>query len=122
MEEKRRYIRIDAPIVVAYEIVNKVPAAKKSIIKDFSEGGIRFPVYEKLEVGAELELSIEIPFDTIPIFAQGQIMWIKALNREEGREIYDIGVQFREMQTFDKKRLVEATKYFLSLGKKYRAA
>jgi c-di-GMP-binding flagellar brake protein YcgR len=121
MEEKRKYIRIEAPIVVTYKLSGKKPVTKKTITKNFSEGGIRFPVYEKLNVGAPLELYIETPFDTIPISAAGQIVWTKALSTEEGREIYDVGVKFTKMQTFEKKRMAQTTKHFLSMGRKYRS-
>ena len=121
MEEKRQYIRIEAPIVVTYKVGEENPVTKKTISKDFSEGGIRFPVYEKLKVGTSLELYIETPFDTIPIAATGQIVWTKALSVKEGREIYDVGVKFTRMQAFDRKRMAQTTKHFLSMGKKYRA-
>ncbi|MBN2097676.1 MAG: PilZ domain-containing protein [Candidatus Omnitrophica bacterium] len=120
MQEKRRYIRIEAPIVVTYKIKEKLPKTKKAIIKDFSEGGIRFPIYEKLKIGTLLEMRIETPFDTIPVFAKGEIVWTKALNANEGREIYDAGVKFTKMQNFDKKKISQATMNFLSMGKKYR--
>ena len=121
MEEKRKYIRIEAPIVVTYKLSGKTPVTKKTITKNFSEGGIRFPVYEKLKTGTPLQLLIETPFDTIPISATGQIVWTKALSVTEGREIYDVGVKFTQMQSFDKRRMGQTTKHFLSMGKKYRS-
>ena len=68
-----------------------------------------------------MELYIETPFDTMPIYAAGQIIWAKALSTKEGREIYDVGVKFTKMKTFDKKRMAQTTKNFLSMGKKYRS-
>jgi len=121
MEEKRKYIRIEAPIVVTYKLSGKAPITKKTITKNFSEGGIRFPAYEKLKTGTPLQLLIETPFDTIPISATGQIVWTKALSVAEGREIYDVGVKFTQMQSFDKRRMTQTTKHFLSMGKKYRS-
>ena len=122
MEEKRKYVRIQAPIVITYTIIKEPPVTQKTVTKDFSEGGIHFCVYEKLKVGATLEMHIETPFDTMPVSATGEVVWTKALSDTEGREVYDIGVKFTEMQPFDKKRLSEATAHFLSMGKKYRAA
>ncbi len=121
MQEKRKYIRIGAPVIVTYSMPKKQSGDRKAILKDFSEGGIRFPVYEKLKVGLQLKLNIEAPFDTIPIAAEGQIVWVKALSAQEGREIYDVGVQFIKIKPFDQKRLTEAAKNFLSMGQKYRA-
>ena len=120
MQEKRKYIRIEAPIVVTYKL-DRESATKKTITKDFSEGGIRFPVYEKLDAGATLEMYIETPFDTIPIFAIGRVVWTKALSVKEGREIYDVGVQFTEMKSFDRKRISQTAKRFLGMGRKYHA-
>lgn len=121
MQEKRKYIRIEAPVVVTYKLGGITPVTKKTITKNFSEGGIRFPVYEKIKLGAPLELYIETPFDTMPIAAKGQVVWINALSTKEGREIYDVGVKFTKMQPFDQKRMVQTAKHFLSMGKKYRA-
>jgi c-di-GMP-binding flagellar brake protein YcgR len=103
MEEKRRYIRIDAPMAVAYKLDGRPSAIiKKTVTKDFSEGGMRFIIYEKLEVGALIELHIEAPFDTIPIFAKAQVVWTKPLDSKEGRQSYEAGVQFTQMSRFDK--------------------
>jgi len=121
MQEKRKYIRIEAPVVVTYKLGGKGVASRKTVTKDFSEGGIRFPVYEKLKIGTAIELYIETPFDTMPIAAAGQIVWTSALSTKEGREIYDVGVKFTKMQTFDKKRMAQTARNFLSMGKKYRA-
>ena len=121
MQEKRKYIRIEAPVVVTYKMGGEKPVTKKTITKNFSEGGIRFPVYERLKLGTPLELYIETPFDTMPIAAKGQIVWVSALSTKEGREIYDVGVKFTKMQTFDQKRMVQTARHFLSMGKKYRA-
>lgn len=121
MQEKRKYIRIEAPVVVTYKLGGSSTSTKKTVTRDFSEGGIRFPVYEKLKIGTPLELYIETPFDTMPIAATGQIVWLNALSTKEGREIYDVGVKFIKMQTFDKKRMAQTAKSFLSMGKKYRS-
>ena len=120
-EERRKYIRVQAPITVTYNLSGKEIATQKTVSKDFSEGGIRIPVYEELKVGTPLKLHIEIPFDTIPVFAEGQVVWIKASGTKEGREIYDAGVKFTQIQVSDKKKMAQASRDFLSMGKKYRA-
>ncbi len=121
VEERRKYIRVQAPITVTYKLSGKKIVTHKTVTKDFSEGGIRIPVYEKLKAGTPLKLHIEIPSDTIPVFAQGEVVWIKALSTKEGREIYDAGVKFTQMQASDKERMAQTSKDFLSMGKKYRA-
>ncbi len=121
MEEKRKYIRVKAPIVVSYKVSGKSPASKKSIAKNFSEGGIRLTVYEKLQVGSTLELRIDTPFDTIPIVALGEVVWSKPLSLKEGREVYDLVLKFTKMENFDKKKMAQATRGFLSMGMRYRA-
>ncbi len=121
MEEKRKYIRIAAPMVVNYKLSGKAPVIQKTITKNFSEGGIRFDVYEKLTVGTSLDLRIETPFDTIPIFAIGQVVWSKPLGIKEGREIYDTGVKIVATKAFDKEKLCQASRRFLNMGDKYRA-
>jgi c-di-GMP-binding flagellar brake protein YcgR len=122
MKEKRKYVRIAVPLVVTYKVIGAPPINKKTVSKDFSEGGLRFTVYEKLDPGTTLELHIETPFDTIPISTNGQIVWIKSLGfRDKDRESYDVGVKFTEMQSFDRKRMTETSKHFLKMDKKYQA-
>jgi len=125
MEERRNYIRIQAPILVAYKIAKGISAVKsvfrKALTKNFSEAGIRFVVYEKLIVGTFLELRIEIPFDTMPISALSEVIWTKALGARGRKNAYDVGTKFTQMQTFNKKKMIRAARRFLKMGKRYRA-
>ena len=117
MEEKRKYIRIQAPIIVTYKIQDQSSESKKAVCKDFSEGGVRFPVYEQININTPLEIYIETPFDTLPIFVKGRVVWIKPLSSKEGHELYEMGVEFTEINPFDKKRLVQTARAFLGMKK-----
>ena len=113
MRERRKYIRIKAPIGIAYKLLGKGLPPKKSVARNFRDAGVRFFVHEKLAEGATLQLYIENPFDTMPIFATGQIIWVKDLRPKEGRKIYDVGLKLSKMDTFNKKRLNQLDRHFL---------
>ncbi len=104
MEEKRRFVRIDWPVVVHYKTLEE-PATQDQIVgSDISEGGLSFTVYEKLLKGTNLDMEVQVPFDSMPIFAKARIVWIKKTG-EEHANVFEVGVEFIEVDPEDQKRL-----------------
>jgi c-di-GMP-binding flagellar brake protein YcgR len=118
MNEKRKFVRIEAPVVITYKAASEKGKQDKAICEDFSEGGIRFPIYEKLEVGTTLEMQIETPFDALPIYAVGSIVWMRPLSKEAGSQAYDVGVKFTRLDKFDRTRLTSFARSFFSEAQK----
>ncbi|MBU4311745.1 MAG: PilZ domain-containing protein [Candidatus Omnitrophica bacterium] len=103
MQEKRKFVRIEWPVVVHYKTLVE-PFTKDQIIsKNVSETGVLFTVYERLAKGTRLDMQIQTPFDSLPIFAKGEVVWIKEF--EEHRKIFEAGVNFIELNPEDRKRL-----------------
>ena len=103
MQEQRRYIRVGSPVVV--EFPN--PATMKterSFTQDISEGGMRFPTAVKLQIGQELPLELELPFNNTTLHATGEILWIREVSRLGGPH-YEVGVRFRWIEDPDRQRL-----------------
>ena len=104
MEEKRRFVRIEWPIIVQYKTLEE-PFTKDQIIsKDVSESGVSFTVYERLTKGTRLDIQIRTPFDSLPIFAKAEVAWIRNIG-EEHEKTFEVGIEFREMDSKDQKRL-----------------
>jgi c-di-GMP-binding flagellar brake protein YcgR len=104
MEEHRKFVRINWPIVVQYKTLQEPFTQDQIKGTDISEGGVRFVVYERLPKGSELDMQIQIPFDSMPIFAKGAIVWIKNIGEDHARA-FEVGVSFTDVEPRDKKRL-----------------
>lgn len=104
MEEKRKFVRLQWPVVVKYKALQEPRTGDQIVGKDISEGGACFIAYERLPVGTILDIQLEFPFDSMPIFAKGEVAWIKKLS-EEHAATFEVGISFNEVNPQDKKRL-----------------
>jgi len=104
MEENRKYVRIEWPVVIKYKTIEEPHAHDQIVGKDISESGARFVVYERLMKGTRLDLQLEVPFDSMPISARGEVKWIKKMG-EESSKMFEIGVVFKPGNQDDHKRL-----------------
>ncbi len=104
MQEKRRFVRIDWPIVIQYMTLEEPHTVDQIVGKDISENGVRFNVYERLAKGIGLDMQIQTPFDSLPIFTKGKVVWIKKVGGEQVKT-FEVGVEFVEINPEDQKRL-----------------
>ncbi|MFC1509062.1 PilZ domain-containing protein [Candidatus Omnitrophota bacterium] len=104
MEEKRRFVRIEWPVLVQYKTLEDPATEDQIVAKVISEGGVSFTVYEKLTKGTKLDMQIQVPFDSMPMFIKAKVVWIKKATEELGKA-FEIGVEFLEVDPRDKKRL-----------------
>lgn len=104
MEEKRRFVRIEWPIIVQYKALEEPSTQDQIVGRDISEGGVSFTVYERLPKGTMLDMQIQVPFDSMPLFAKGSIVWVKKVG-EEHAKTFEVGVGFTEIDPRDQKRL-----------------
>ena len=104
MEEKRKFVRIDWPVVVQYKVLEEPSTQDQIVGMNISEGGVCFTGYERLTKWTKLNMQIQVPFDSMPIFAKGKVVWIKKIG-EEHSKTFDVGVIFSEIDPKDQKRL-----------------
>ena len=103
MQERRGHVRLNSPVLIQFPN----PATLKteqSFTHDVSETGLRFPTTVKLQVGQELALTLEVPFERSAFHATGDVVWIREIARL-GATQYDIGVRFRWIEDPDRNRL-----------------
>lgn len=104
MQEKRKFVRIQWPIVVQYKTLEE-PYTKDQIVgSDISEGGVSFISYERLQKGTKLEMQIQVPFDSLPLFAKGKVAWVRTIG-EEHEKTFEVGLEFLEVDPRDRNRL-----------------
>ena len=104
MDENRKFVRIEWPVIIKYKTVEEPRAQDQIVSKDISEGGARFIVYERFMKGTKLDIQLEVPFDSMPISATAEVMWIKKVG-EENSKMFEVGVIFKTVNQNDQKRL-----------------
>ena len=104
MEESRKFVRIEWPVIIKYKTVEEPRAQDQIVSKDVSEGGARFIVYERLMKGTKLDVQLEAPFDSMPMFAKGEVAWIKKIG-DENSKAFEVGIIFKNISQNDQKRL-----------------
>jgi len=104
MEENRKFVRIEWPVIIKYKTIEEPSIQDHVVSKDISEGGARFVVYERLMKGTKLNIQLEVPFDSVPIFTKGEVAWIKKAGGEDSKA-FEIGVIFTNVDPKEQKRL-----------------
>lgn len=109
-KEERQFGRLGAYHLVKYKAVTQEgeeSAPVLATIKDIGTGGVCLRSEEYLPVSTTIELKINFPHLSTPIFALGKVIWIK--QRKKGK-FYEIGVQFFEIEESMRKIIDEQTK------------
>ena len=103
MQERRHHIRVETPVLVEFPNPETMKT-ERSFTQDVSESGMRFPTAVKLQIGVELPLTLELPFQETAMHATGRVQWIREVSRH-GAPHYDVGVRFRWIEDPDRQRL-----------------
>ena len=90
-KERRRYARISDSLKINYRLA--ADALRTNCrIADISEGGIRFNLYQKLEIGDTLKLEIHLKDSAEPLYAIGMVAWTR---ETFGKEYpFEAGIEF----------------------------
>jgi hypothetical protein len=99
--ERRRYIRLAAPVSVSYTAVstNRVYSATT---KNISAEGLRFETPEKdIDASGIIDLKLVIPGAANPVHAKGKVMWKKKVTLDDNAP-YDVGLEISEIEEDNK--------------------
>lgn len=101
MREKRRFIRFDITLKVAY-IVQKEPRTEKfGITKDVSAQGIQLLTIEKLEPGDKVDLKVSVPKALNPAHMKGVVVWSRESDISKNYP-YSAGIDFWKIEEDNK--------------------
>ena len=103
MEERRRHIRVETPVMVEYPHPETLKT-ERSYTQDVSESGIRFPTTVRFQVGQDVPVTLQLPFHNTEMQATGQVLWIREISRL-GAPQYEVGLRFRWIEDPDRQRL-----------------
>lgn len=101
MTERRRFLRFQTALNALCDIFSE---KHKAPVRNISKEGALILLSKKLKAGTELNLSMDVPGDNVPIFASCEVAWQKG--PIEG-ESYETGVRFTKIDGSDKGRLLE---------------
>lgn len=112
MQERRQYIRLQVPVLVEFPNPATLKT-ERSYTLDISELGIRFPTTVRLQVGQQMALTLQLPFQNGTFHVTGVVAWIREIARM-GDTQYEVGVRFQWMEEADLARLSRFLQNFLS--------
>lgn len=101
MREKRRFIRFDIALKVAY-IVQKEPKTEKlGTTKDVSAQGMQLLTSDKLEPGDKVDLKIFVPEALNPAHMKGIVIWSREPDSSKSRSC-STGIDFGRIEEDNK--------------------
>ena len=106
-KERRQFPRLNSSADVEYTILKKgMLPGEKTATKNISAGGICLIVYEKIGLGSLLALSIHFIDIDYVLEAKGRVIWSSSFTvGSDGRERYDLGIEFTEMDESDRQKI-----------------
>ena len=121
MIERRRFVRFDTVMNALCEIGRGIK--RKYEIGNISKEGAMLLLDTPLNQDSELNLSVDVPGDNVPIFVSCSVAWQKESmvrqsspsipSKVEGsmveskERVYETGVKFTKIDSFDKSRFLE---------------
>lgn len=103
MNERRRFLRFETALNAICEIVSdKIRSSHR--VKNISNEGALVLLDKRFGPGTEINLSMDVPGDNIPIFASCQVAWQDS-SKDKGP--YETGLKFTKIENSDKGRLLE---------------
>lgn len=103
IQERRKYIRLDAELDFTYKIKDAKDPVEKGVTKDISPSGIQALVAKRIKKGDWLELNISVPTLKKPLFSVGKVIWTAG---EKSGKI-NVGIKFEEVDPEMKNKFLE---------------
>ncbi len=104
--ERRRLLRLDTALNALCEIVSE-KCKRLYKVKNISSEGALVLTDKRFGQGAEINLSMDVPGDNVPIFAACQVAWQREGLDNPGP--YETGLRFTKIDNSDRGRLLEYT-------------
>lgn len=106
MIERRISARFDTTLKTLCEIGReKIKSSYE--LKNISKEGALLILDVPLDQNSELNLSVDVPGDNVPIFMPARVAWQKESILEPKKKIYETGIKFAQIDEFDRGRFFE---------------
>ena len=97
-DERRKFMRFNAPVDLEYRTLTLNPIFGKALAKDLSREGVRLGLKQDIPAGTPIELCMNVPGDNLPVFASGKVAWADGLQA---------GVKLTKISQNDRTRVLE---------------
>lgn len=105
MVERRKFVRFETMMKALCDIGRGI---KKSYeVRNISKEGALLVLDTPLSEGSEINLSVDVPGDNIPIFVSCRVAWQKETATPKEKRKFETGVKFTKIDGFDKGRFLE---------------
>jgi c-di-GMP-binding flagellar brake protein YcgR len=94
-KEKRKTFRLNAYHLAKYRLSSQGEwQSALASIGDISAGGARLRTEEKIARGSVLEMFINFPQLSSPVFCKAKVVWVKKIGKDNR---FDMGLEFLEI-------------------------
>ena len=101
--ERRDSKRFDSTLKAICEIGRNIKRACE--VKNISKTGALVILDTPVDEGSEINVSLDVPGDNMPIFVSGTVAWQKKSILEPKINAYETGIKFAAVDGLDKSRL-----------------
>ncbi len=101
MREKRRFIRFNIALKVAYIIPKDPKIEKLGTTKDVSAQGMQLLTSDKLETGDKIDFKIFVPDALNPAHMKGIVVWSREMEFPKSNS-YSAGIDFGKIEEDNK--------------------
>lgn len=112
-QQQRGYFRVATSLAISFTPVAAPPEtlASRAVTEDISAGGLKFRTRERLMVGADLHLGVEIPLgdqatSREQVALDGRVVRVASVHIED-EDQYAVSCQFERLRDSERDRLVK---------------
>lgn len=108
MIEKRRFVRVDVPIRIRYQIEGKKDSRAEGISKNIGGMGICVHLSRELSIGSLLKLTLAIPGVPEPVETKARVVWIDKAESvlSDFRGDFEAGLRFTSISRVGRAAIV----------------
>lgn len=108
-KERRKFIRLNVYHLVKYKLASqgKWQTAIASI-SDISAGGVCLRAEEKIAKGSILQVSINFPQLSSPVFCSAKVVWMKKIGKANR---FEMGLEFFEIEDLLRQEITRRIDY-----------
>ncbi len=102
VKERRKFMRFSTSLEAEYWAKGPSMIQGQAQVKDFSRQGVGAWFSGAVQEGEHVDLNLRVPGDNVPIFATGEVAWIKG---EQGRT--GAGLRLLSIKPLDLARMLD---------------
>ncbi len=103
LPERRRFVRLEVPLVVAAQ---RPGGVEEMVTKNISPVGFMVEVKDKFEESGETSFEVSLPGDGEPVSVKGRVIWQNKISLEDGAP-YEVGIEIIHIEDRSKNEFLK---------------